>query len=321
MVRFDRRDYGRLQWSVSHVDGIEEMTGSLGDSPAGARQRVRRELRRARGSTDLTQGDVAKRLGWSLSKVQRIEAGEVAVSETDLRALLTVYSFSDDHIVESLVADARLARRERWLTTPEHRKHLPSGLLKLFQFERSATGFRLYEPNVIPGALQTPEAAQYIINEYARDDDPERRKVMLDVRMQRRDNLLQRPDKPPYSLILDEAVIRRQVGGPKIMAEQLDDLAEIASRPNFAVRLVPFEKGGFISYIGSFMLLDLSDDADDLLLYRESFYGDSVAHDAETTGHYRKIFDDVWRQSFSEDASLRRIMAMAASLRASLDDP
>src|SRR5690349_15515657 len=88
-------------------DGREDMTRSLGgDTPAVARERVRSGLRRARRQTDLKQTDVAKRLRWSLSKVQRVETGEVAVSETDIRALLALYGVTDADTVETMAADA-----------------------------------------------------------------------------------------------------------------------------------------------------------------------------------------------------------------------
>src|SRR6266511_4790410 len=96
--------------------------------PAVARQRVRRALRRARQATPMSQGAVASRLGWSLSKMQRIEGGEVGVSVTDLRALLDVYGVVEPERIERLAEDARISRRQRWVTAPEYREHLTPGL-------------------------------------------------------------------------------------------------------------------------------------------------------------------------------------------------
>ncbi len=95
--------------------------------PAVARQRVRRALRRARQATPMSQGAVASRLGWSLSKMQRIEGGEVGVSVTDLRALLDVYGVVEPERIERLAEDARISRRQRWVTAPEYREHLTPG--------------------------------------------------------------------------------------------------------------------------------------------------------------------------------------------------
>jgi transcriptional regulator with XRE-family HTH domain len=105
------------------------------EPPAVARQRVRRALRKARQATGLVQGDVAQRLNWSQSKVQRIESGAVGVSVTDLRALLGVYGIRDEALIEQLVKDAAISRRQRWSVPAEHREHLTSGLRQLLQFE------------------------------------------------------------------------------------------------------------------------------------------------------------------------------------------
>ena len=122
------------------------MTAVPGESPAVARRRVRLALRKARQSSALSQSDVAQRLGWSMSKMQRIEAGEVTVSGTDLRALLDLYGGFSDEDIERLTEDSRISRRQRWWTAPEYRDHLTSGLMQLLQFEAEASGVRAYQP-------------------------------------------------------------------------------------------------------------------------------------------------------------------------------
>ncbi|WP_250003974.1 helix-turn-helix transcriptional regulator [Actinoplanes sp. M2I2] len=297
------------------------MNGSLGDSPAVARHKVRRRLRQARLTLGLTQGEVAQRLGWSLSKVQRIEAAEVAVSETDLRALLAIYDITAQPVVDELVTDAYLARRERWWTPPEHRQYLTYGTRQLIQFELAATHIRAYQPNLVPGLLQTPAMADYIINESGSERTPENRRVILDVRLMRRKTVLERQEPPIYQLILDESAIERIIGGARVMAEQLEDLADVATRPNVLIRLMPLHKGAFVADLGSFALLTLDGDTEDSVLYREQFDEDSIEYDPAKTGRYGAVFEQVWNQSYREDASLRRITAKAASLRASLDTP
>lgn len=300
------------------------MTSSLGggDTPAVARQRVRRWLRRARQETDLTQTDIAKKLGWSLSKVQRIESGEVAVSETDLRAVLELYRVTDDEVVTALVKDARLARRERWATDPEHRKYLSPGLRRLVQFEAVATQIRSYQPLLLPGLLQTAATAEYIINEAGSYLTADERRVRFEVRMRRRKDVIERPDGPEYFLVIDESVIQRNVGGARTTAEQLEHLAEVATRPKVNVRIVPLEegKGATIGMLGNFVLMNLSDDdADDSVLYRERFTADDIDHDPEKIRPYRDAFENLWKLSLPEDASLRAIRAAATALRARLD--
>lgn len=295
------------------------MTRSLGgDTPAVARQRVRTALRAARRKTDFTQTEVAKRLGWSLSKVQRIEIGEVAVSETDLRALLELFGVTADDVVTALAEDARLARRERWVTLPEHRKYLTPALRRLLQFELVATQIRSYQSLLVPGVLQTEAMARYIIDKFGGHLPEEERRVRFEVRMGRRKAIVERPDGPKYFLVIDESVIRRNVGGSAVMAEQLEDLAEVAGLPQIFVRIVPWEEslGAIIGTMGNCTLTSLSDDdADDSVLYRERFNADDIDHDPEKIRPYRDAFETLWKLSLPEDATLRLIRHRAEELR------
>ena len=299
------------------------MTRSLGgDIPAVARERVRSGLRRARRQTDLKQTDVAKRLRWSLSKVQRIETGEVAVSETDIRALLDLYGVTDADTVETMAADARLARRERWTTLPEYRENLTSSLRRLLQFELVATQIRSYQSLLLPGVLQTPAMAEYIIDKAGGYLTAEQRKVRLEVRLRRRKDVIERADAPEYYVVLDESVILRTVGGVGVMAAQLLDLAEVATRPNVNVRVAPLDEseGAIIGSVGNFVLMSLSeDDTDDSVLYRERFRADEIDHDPDKIRPFRDAFESLWQLSLPEDATLRLITAAAATLRSRAD--
>ncbi|WP_127503920.1 helix-turn-helix domain-containing protein [Actinoplanes solisilvae] len=299
------------------------MTGSLGgDTPAVARERVRSGLRRARRNTELTQSDVARRLRWSLSKVQRIETGEVAVSETDIRALLQLYGITAASTVAAYAADANLARRERWTTPPEYRKYLTPGLRRLLQFEVVATRVRSYQSLLLPGVLQTPALAEYIIEQAGAQLTAEERRVRLDVRLRRRRDIIERPDGPRYYLVIDESVLLRTVGDDLLMAEQLEDLAKVAAHPHIFLRIVPLDEseGAIIGTFGNFQLMSLSDeDADDTVLYRERHTSDRIDHDVDEIRSYRDAFESLWMLSLPEDASLRLISYAALGRRVRLD--
>jgi transcriptional regulator with XRE-family HTH domain len=294
------------------------MTGSLdGDTPAVARERLRVGLRRARQRTDLTQTEVAKELSVSLSKIQRIEIGEVAVSETDLRALLRLYGVTEPDAVAAMAADARLARRERYTTDPEYRKNLTPSLRRLVQFEAAATQIRSYQSILLPGVLQTPAMARYIIDEVGNHLTDDQRRVRFESRMRRRKAVIETANGPEYYLVLDESVIMRNVGGAALMAEQLDDLAKTSNRPHVYIRVVPLSesRGAIIGMLGSFMLMSLSnEDADDAVLYQEQSRTDDIDHDPDKIRPYRDAFEDLWKLSLSEGATLRRIRAAAATL-------
>jgi transcriptional regulator with XRE-family HTH domain len=293
------------------------MTAFQEEPPAVARQRVRRALRQARRATPLSQGDVAEKLSWSLSKVQRIEAGEVAVSVTDLRALLALYDVTDDDLIAQLTADARISRRQRWLTPPEHRAFLTSALRQLLQFEAEATKIRAYQSVIIPGVLQTPAAAATVLDWAENGISDEERRVRYDIRLQRKTRILDE-GTPDYLVVLDEAVIKRQIGGIEVMAEQLESLAETARRGNITLRLLPFAKGAQLGLPVPFQVLSLGGD-DDLVAYRESYDTDEFINDAERAHKLCAVFDQLWEAALPEDATVRRIVAEAAVLRSSVD--
>lgn len=293
------------------------MPGVQGEPPAVARQRVRRALRKAREATALSQGDVAKRLGWSLSKVQRIEGGEVGVSVTDLRALLEVYGITDPQLIERLSEDARTSRRQRYLTAPEFREHLTASFRELMQFEQEAVSIRAYQPVFYPGLLQTPAVAESILLWWNETLTEEARRVIFDVRMARRKQVLGREDGPEYFLILDESVIKRRIAGIKTTLEQLEEVVALAQRPNIHIRIVPFAKGAYMGALGPFQILDV--DFDESILYREIYNRDELIHDLKEVNFHRDAFEHLWKVSLSEDATLRAVVAEAALLRSALD--
>jgi transcriptional regulator with XRE-family HTH domain len=293
------------------------MEAGQGEPPSVARQRVRRALREARQAMRLTQGDVAKRLGSSLSKVQRIESGEVGVSATDLRALLAVYGVEDENTIEHLSRDAAISRRARWSVPAEYREHLTPASRQLMDFESEASSIRAYQPFIFPGVLQTPAMAEFLLAWYETSLSDDTRKLRYDVRMIRRKYITEDADAPTYLLILDEAALKREVGGRRLMADQLEAAADLAQRPNIFIRIVQLS-AGVLGMLGPFTVLDLSDDPSDAVLYQEHYTSDAVIHDSATVSYYRRRFEDVWHRCYGEADSLRLIRAEAASLRASL---
>jgi hypothetical protein len=219
-----------------------------------------------------------------------------------------------------LLESSRISRRERWWTVPEYRENLTAGMLQLLQFEAEASDISVYQPHLIPGVLQTPEAAEIIVGWWNPDLSEDVRKVRYDVRMHRRKQVIERDDPPSYSCILDESVIMRRVGGVAVMANQLEALAEVARRPRVRIRIISLHEGGIAGMVGPFSVIGLSEgDPDDAVLYRETDIRDAVLHDVQQVKRYRGIFDRLWDIADDEEITLRRITAEAAVLRSALD--
>jgi len=257
-------------------------------------------------------------LSWSLSKMQRIEGGEVAVSVTDLWALLNLYDVTDAQQIDRLTADARVARRQRWVVPPEHRIHLSPALRQLMQFEIEAAVIRAYQPVLVPGVLQTPAVAETVLSWGNRMSDEDRR-VRYDVRMARRRQIVENERSPEFRVILDESVIGRPIGSADIMAAQLESLVADAERTRVRIRVVPMKRSAEVGLADAFQILNLSADEDDGVVYREWYDGDGIQTDPDDVRYYRRLFDDMWEISLPEEATIRAVTAEAMRLRSSLD--
>jgi transcriptional regulator with XRE-family HTH domain len=286
------------------------------DSPAAARRRLRFALRAARDTAQLTQADVAERLEWSVSKVNRIENGEVTISATDLRALMELLGVTDPATADQLTTWARTARSRGWSDNPEFRAHLTPALRQLIQYEAEATAIRCFQPTVMPGALQTPEYARSILDFWVELPD-ETRAARQAVRAERRARLFERPGRPLFLLLLDESVVQRQVGGPAVMADQLRSLLAMIRDGELILRIVPLVHGANLGPTGGFMILDL-EDYENAILYREIGLDDDNIRDDDTVAHYRRAFERMWDVALSPEQSNALIEGQAAVLNASI---
>ncbi|MFC7242159.1 helix-turn-helix domain-containing protein [Catellatospora aurea] len=292
------------------------------DLPAVARRRLRLAIRALREEAGLTQGEVATALDWSLSKVQRIESGEVTVSGTDLRALLDTLGVADPAAIAELVQDARAARRRvaGWWDTPRYRSHLTPALMQLIQFESQATTIRVFAPAMVPGVLQTPRHADAVLGFWNGElgmitDD--QRVARLEVRLRRREHIFDRVDRPTFVLAIDESVLYR-TAGTEVAIEQFQHLMRHVTDGKIILRIVPFALAGLAVTLGSFSVLELGSE-NDSVLYRESWATDEVLHDPVLVSDHRRIFEAIERRSYGAERSSRLLEARIAALRAEFD--
>jgi transcriptional regulator with XRE-family HTH domain len=258
-------------------------------NPTVQRRRVRNELKSAREAAALTQGQVAEAMDWSLSKVIRIENGSVGISKNDVEALLKLYHIFDSQRVDELVALARGGREHSWWS--QYKGKIGAKLLQFIEYEASASAIQWFEPQVVPGLLQTPDYARSIIGQFIDQPTADRVKAMVDVRMKTQE-LLDEPDAPTVWVIIDEAVIRRVVGSALIMQRQLRHLADIATRPNVTVDVLPFTAGIHRGMTRPFVLLEFPSPTDTDVLYLENADGELITKDAvKTIEQYHEDFE------------------------------
>jgi transcriptional regulator with XRE-family HTH domain len=274
------------------------------------RRRLRTELRKARQDAGLTQEQVAVAMDWSLSKVIRIEAGSVGISTNDLKALLRHYQLDDPELTSELVALARAARERSWWSV--YRDFAPPGLLQLIGYEAASFIIRNFETLLVPGLLQTEDYARAVVQPLEDGATAERVNTSVEIRMRRQEQL-DRDDPPLLFFILDEAVVRRLIGGKDVMRRQIRHLIEMAARPNVTIEIVPFSAGTHPGLRGPFVIVEFRDPGDDDVLYLEA-RGDllrgGIAEEGEVTAH-REVFEQLRQLSLGPDGSVAYLGKLA----------
>ena len=273
-----------------------------GVTPLSQLRRLRSELRQERDKLRLTQKDVADALDWSPSKLIRIENGTVGISITDLKALLLNYKIINEDRVDELVAMARAGKEQAWWH--KYRDNYSKQFLTFLGLESSAIRLRQFQSLAVPGILQTRDYARVLVSQGLADE--ERIQTGVAVRLQRQ-KLLE-PGGPDSYFILDESVLRRRVGSPEIMREQLNRLKELAALPNVTIQVVPFTAGRHRGLLGSFEIFELSDQEDDYALLLEQPYKDVLIEDSsEETREYVVIFRELEKVALGEEESVKFI--------------
>ena len=239
-------------------------------------------------------------MDWSLSKLIRIENGSVGISTNDLRAILQHYKITDPARVADLVAMGRVAREKSWWS--DYRE-ASAPLLQLIEYEAAAIIHRNFQPQVVPGLLQTAEYAHAVLQETNARDQAERVKRLVSLRM-RRQELLERADPPLFFFIIDEAVVRRLVGGKAVMHRQLQRLIEAAAKPNVTLEVVPFTAGIHPGTLGAFVIYEFPDAADEDTVYLENQQGEFInRNDPEEILTYRERFEQLRKLSMGPKGS------------------
>ncbi|MEU6591401.1 helix-turn-helix transcriptional regulator [Streptomyces sp. NPDC046881] len=232
------------------------------NGPAVRRRKLGAELRMLRTGAGLTSGDAARLVGWHQSKVSRIETGASGVKPADLRLLLDAYGVRDRHLRELLLMLAGsedAGGRHRWWHA--YRGVLPPTYRDFISLESQASAMRTLETTVVPGLLQTAEYARAVTRGAVKDLDEERLDTLVEVRLARQDVL--RSDPPlVLSAVLDEAVLRREVGGPEVMARQLERLMEAARLPQVRLQVLPFAAGAHVGLTGPFVIFSFPSTSD-----------------------------------------------------------
>jgi transcriptional regulator with XRE-family HTH domain len=282
-----------------------------GVSPAAARRRLRMAIRDARMAKGVTQMQVAEALEWSLSKVMRIESGEVTISQNDLRPLLGYLGVREKSEVDGLIALAKASKQRRqWWDQPRFAGLFTPAMKQWFGYEVEATSMRIFCAVYFPGFLQTPEFARSMLAFF--DDELTSAEIAarVEARALRRQGFAARAVKPEIQLLLDESVLLRSMGRPEMLRQQIAELLSGIDDGWMSVRVMPFTHPS--PGIGNWEIFYLGAvDIDHAVLYRENSTKDEIIDDA--AGLYRHLlqWEKMWHGSFDEAQSREIIEARA----------
>jgi transcriptional regulator with XRE-family HTH domain len=274
-----------------------------------ARRELGTELRPLRG--DRRAADVSSALGWSESKLSRIETAHTGITEADLDRLLTAY----DVRVEDRDRLRDLARRSRvraWWTP--YRSSVPDPYDEYVALEAEAIGICEWEALIVPGLLQTDEYARSVIEVGADIGDTETIQRRLALRMARQ-AVLTRDPPPALQLIVDEAVLYREVGGPDVLSRQLVRLVEASHRPGLELLVLPFSAGAHAGQTESFMVLEFEEGTRSPVVHSEGLTGGLFRVTPDEVEVYQDALDDLRERALSAEESRTVIAEREESLR------
>jgi transcriptional regulator with XRE-family HTH domain len=266
-------------------------------SPTMRQRELGRRLRDLRTQRDLTVEDVGERLLCSATKISRLETGARPPSLRDVRDLCALYEVDTANSAE-LMSLARGAREQTWWTQYNDLKLDP-----YLGFEQDAVAITSYTTYVFPALLQTEDYARAVIKTIAPKMDPEIFQQRVEVRMLRQ-QVLEKAAAPRYRVLLDEAVLHRHVGGPSVMAAQLDKVLKSA-RDRATIQVIRFGVGALAAQDSNFILFEFDDGSSTVFV--EGLAGNNYHERKADVTRYRENIDSLRDSALSPKDSIEYI--------------
>ncbi|MEV8477618.1 helix-turn-helix transcriptional regulator [Streptomyces sp. NPDC051173] len=280
------------------------------------RRQLGRILGELREKAGLTAKRAAEELERSSTTLWRVEQGRVSSRGVEVKAMCDLYGASRE-LTEALVGLAKETKAKGWWHA--YGDVIPDGFDLYIGLEEAASRVDWYEPELIPGVLQTEEYARAIIREGqgGPSEDLQEIERRVQLRLKRRVLLTRVTTPPTLNVLVNEAAVRRAVGGHTVMAGQLLYLAEVSKLPNITVRVVPFSVGihqGVMTgqfQILRFPLTGSGKETEPPTVYSDGYTGDLYLDRPSEVGRYDKAFQDISNKALATDASRRQILEMA----------
>ncbi|MGQ0773755.1 MAG: helix-turn-helix domain-containing protein [Pseudonocardiales bacterium] len=270
-------------------------------------RRLAAELRRIRGAAGMSREVVSAQTGINYATLYRIETAKARPQMRTLTTLLKLYGVAaEQHDYMTILC--RDAAEQGWLR-PYH-SELPEEYTAYISFEAEAASVRNYESLFIPGLLQTEEYARAVLRGGLLMASQQEIEDRVQARIERQ-QLLTKDNPLKLWAIVDEAVLRRLVGGKEVMEAQLRRLVDAVAEPHITLQIIPFSSGAHAGMPGAFVLMDFSDPMDTDLIYIDSMAGDLFLESDADISRYTSIFDNLRAVAPSPDDSAAIVAELA----------
>jgi transcriptional regulator with XRE-family HTH domain len=269
------------------------------------------ELKRLRDAAGLSQAEVAEQLSWHATKVMRLETGRNAPHPNDVRVMLDLYGVTERERRDGLIQLAKDAKQKGWWYS--YRDILLNRYDFFIGMESEASSIWSFELAMIPGLLQTEDYAGALIPGQL-EFSPEEVERRIEVRMTRQ-QVLDHEDRPQLWAIVDEAAIRRVIGGPAVMRGQLERLAGATDDGRTTVQVIPYSAGAHPGTLGPFVILGFPEPSEPDLVYMETIGGNLYVDKPEEARLYTTAFNHLRAVALSPADSRAMLNAAARELR------
>ena len=269
---------------------MTESRAQGGAGPTVQRMLVGAKLRRLRTDLGLSREEAAEAIRASEWKIHRLENGQVGFKERDLVDLLARYQVNDPAEVDELLAMAREANAPGWWQ--RYGDVLPQWFRAYVDLESAATLIRTYEGQFVPGLLQTDDYMRAVIHGAHLDESAEEVGRRVRLRMARQ-TLLTREHPPRLWAVVDEAALRRPVGGREVMRGQVERLIEAAKLPNVTLQVLGFDSGAHPAMVGSFSVLRFPDQELPDVVYLEHLTSASYLNKPDEVDRYLHVMESI----------------------------
>jgi hypothetical protein len=249
----------------------------------------------------LSREEAAEAIRASEWKIHRLENGQVGFKERDLVDLLERYEVTDPDEVEELLDLAREANNPGWWQ--RYGDVLPQWFRSYVDLESAAALIRTYEGQYVPGLLQTDDYMRAVVQGAHLDDSSEEVGRRVRLRMARQ-TVLTREHPPRLWAVVDEAALRRPVGGPGVMKGQLERLIDAAELPNVTLQVLPLDVGAHPAMVGSFSVLRFPDQELPDVVYLEHLTGATYLNKPDEVDQYLHVMESICVRAAAPDQTV-----------------